>query len=194
MCCATVSDQEMNYYVLQVETGVEERFITLTERNPELHSPEGPPFRFWWPRRHLTIRRRGKVQKSLAPLFPGYLILEAESFPSVLFSSIRRTSGFIRFLRSNTDITPLEGRQKEILRHLLRLGEIVEQSKVTFDVNNRIQVTEGPLKGMEGQIVKINRRKGRAKVRLDLYENSFLVDLGFETMESTSNKKGKTVE
>ena len=35
-------------------------------------------------------------------------------------------------------------------------------------------------------IVRVDRRKGRARVRLELYENSFLIDFGFEAIESLS--------
>ena len=41
----------------------------------------------------------------------------------------------------------------------------------------------GPLKGLEGYIQKVDRRKGRARVKLDLYQESFHIDFGFEFME-----------
>ena len=75
----------------------------------------------------------------------------------------------------------------------MKLGEVVEKSKVYFDENNRIRIAEGALKGLEGRIVKVDRRKKRAKVSLSLYEDSFQIDFGFELMERIegdgSNKK-----
>jgi transcriptional antiterminator NusG len=38
--------------------------------------------------------------------------------------------------------------------------------------------------GLEGRIVKVDRRKGRAKIMLDLYNDSFSIDLGFEVIGS----------
>ena len=174
----------MNYYILQVETGVEARFSTLLRDWAESTGSEAPTFRLLWPRRTLTVRRRGRTRTTQAPLFPGYLVLESESVSESLYRRLRNVSGFVRFLRSNRDIAALEGRQLETLRHFLSFGEVVDQSTVTFDVNNRISVSEGPLKGLEGRIVKVDRRKGRAKVKLDLYEDSFLVDLGFRVLEN----------
>ena len=40
------------------------------------------------------------------------------------------------------------------------------------------------MEGLEGRIVKIDRRKQRARIRLDLYDNSHLIDLGFEELEA----------
>ncbi|MCX7031488.1 MAG: KOW motif-containing protein, partial [Spirochaetes bacterium] len=60
-----------------------------------------------------------------------------------------------------------------------------DKSVVTFDENRRIRVVSGPLQGLEGSIVKVDRRKGRAKVRLDIYADAFEIDFGFEILESS---------
>jgi transcriptional antiterminator NusG len=43
-------------------------------------------------------------------------------------------------------------------------------------------VISGPLSGLEGRIIKADKRKGRAKVKLDLYGDSFCIDLAFEVL------------
>ena len=54
-----------------------------------------------------------------------------------------------------------------------------------FDENNRIRVVDGPLMRLEGRIVKVDRRKGRARVALTFHGRTMLADLGFEVMEKT---------
>ncbi len=167
-------------YVLQTMTGEEQRFLRLARHAVERAGLTDT--QIWWPRRRLVIRRQGRRIPSLAPLFPGYTIVEAPEIDDQRLRLFRRCSGFVRFLPDNTAIQELRDRDLELIRHFLSFGEIVQQSRVTFDVNNRIVVQEGPLKGLEGKIVKVDRRKGRAKVQLDMYDNSFLIDLGFELM------------
>lgn len=174
----------MDYYVLQVYTGEEERYMRLAE---ETISGKA---RLVWPRRRLHIRKRGVRKKVLAPLFPGYLFLETEELTWPLVQALRRIAGFVRILETTAEPKPLTGDDLELVRHFLGFGEIVQESKVTFDENNRIEVIDGPLQGLEGRIVKVDKRKGRAKVRLDLYKDSFLVDLGFEIMSNARSKKG----
>ena len=128
------------------------------------------------------VKKKGRHRPSLAPMFPGYVFLESDLVSAPLFRAVRGTTGFVRFLKTNTDIRPLSEDDAALIKHFLSFGEIVEESRVTFDENNRIVVKDGPLKGLEGLIVKVDRRKGRAKVKLDMYENSFLIDLGFEIM------------
>ncbi len=174
----------MNYYVVQVETGGEQKFIALASRSLEENGIEiERDLRILWPRRVLRIRKKGKTRDKTAPIFPGYLFIEAERLDRDMYWILRRTAGFFQFLRSNRQIEPLTGEDRELLEHFLALGEVVDKSKVVFDENKRIRVLEGPLKGLEGRIVKVDKRKKRAKVQLSLYESSFRIDFGFEDIE-----------
>ena len=55
---------------------------------------------------------------------------------------------------------------------------------MVFDENNRIRVIDGPLPRLEGSIVKVDRRKGRAKVALSFHGRTIVADLGFEVLEN----------
>ena len=140
------------------------------------------PLKLIFPRRALRIRRRGKSLQVQAPLFPGYIFLFGEDIEPTTYWNVKRVPGFFRFLKNNHDIQPLGGAERELLVHFLSYGEIVGKSTVVFDENSRIRVLEGALKDLEGRIVKVNKRKGRAKIRLDMYGDSFLVDLGIEIL------------
>lgn len=174
----------MNYFALQVKTRNEDRYLKLARSQLSAKGlfPEREG-RFLWPRRKLTIRRRGRPHESLAPIFPGYIFLETDSIPPEVYWILKRIDGFFRFLKNNHNIEPLEGRDRELLLHFLDFGEVVEKSEVYYDKDNRIRVVEGPMKGFEGKIVRVDRRKHRAKVELNLYRDSFLIDFGFDLIE-----------
>ena len=175
------------YYVVQVKPRGESKYMTIA--NDRLIRFEVSLF---WPRRRLRIRRHGYWKNTLAAIFPGYIFVEAESLSPELYWICKRIPGFSRFLRSNADIMPLPPRDKKLLQHFLSFGQIVDKSLVYFDENKRIQIVAGPLKGLEGLIVKVNRRKGRAKIRLDLYEESFFIDFGFEDLGHASTEGNPT--
>jgi transcriptional antiterminator NusG len=128
----------------------------------------------------------------MAPIFSGYVFVVTSSISPELFRTLRGTPGFYRFLRSNTDIAALSERDARILSALLQYGEVVGKSVAEFDPNNRIRVLEGPLKGLEGQIIKVDRRKGRVRVKLDLYEESHAVDFGFTSVEHAEDHSENT--
>jgi transcriptional antiterminator NusG len=172
----------MPFFVLQVRTGGEERFRRQAQKH--LTAGQGELF---WPRRSLRVRRAGAWRETISPIFPGYLFLRVARLDSALFGELRRLPGFTRFLRDNSDVEPLGERDLAILQHFLSFGEVVHRSLVSFDAERRIQVIDGPLKALEGRIVRVDRRKGRARVRLQLYENSFLIDFGFEDIAPTNS-------
>ncbi len=172
----------MSFYVIGVQPSKEERFLSIARDRIPIETAQ-----FHWPRRKLTIRKGGKRMESLAPVFPGYIFLQTEAITDSLFATIKRLPGFYRFLESNDRIRALSGDDLELVTHFVHFGDVIGKSKVTFDENSRIEVKEGPLSGLEGRIVKVDRRKQRAKVRLDLYQESFLVDFGFELLAPTSS-------
>ncbi len=71
----------------------------------------------------------------------------------------------------------------------MNYGEIVHKSRAVLDENKRIVILEGPLKGLEGRIVRVDRRKKRVKVKLELQEERFLVDLGVEFIDEVSHER-----
>jgi transcriptional antiterminator NusG len=175
----------INYYAIQVKTRGELKYLRLLRAlHPEITMP------IHFPRRSLDIRRAGKIIHSKAAIFPGYVFAEIEDTDSIFRYKwdFRRTDGFFRFLRSNQDISPLQGKDLELVLHFVKnVGPLAGKSKVVFDENSRIVVIEGPLSGLEGKIIKVDKRKGRAKIKLDLYDDSFSIDLAFEVLNAAPN-------
>ncbi len=171
-------------------TGEEAKFMGLANINFKLDLPSFDASNsLLWPRRKLTIRKKGVLKENLSPIFPGYLFFLAEELTPDIHWILRKTTGFVRYLKSNQNIEPIEGPDKELLLHFLHFGEIVEKSQVRFDENKRIKVISGPMKGLEGRIVKVDKRKRRAKISLSLYEESFTIDFGFEILEKIEDNE-----
>src|SRR5689334_7670353 len=144
----------MRYYALQVHVGGEEKFLSAAR-----HAPDVPEGAVLWPRRRLRIRRKGAWREALASVFAGYLFVRADSVDGGLFGRLRSQPGFIRFLPSNESIRALGDRDQATLSHFMAFGEIVDRSVLTFDEHRRIRVISGPLRGLEGRIVGLDRRK-----------------------------------
>jgi transcriptional antiterminator NusG len=128
----------------------------------------------------------------MAAIFPGYIFAEIEDDEEGILThqwAFRRTDGFYRFLRSNQNICPLENRDLELVLHFIKkVGPVAGASRVYFNENDRIVVIDGPLMGLEGNIIKVDKRKRRAKIKLDLYEDSFTIDLAFEVIRAPGQR------
>ncbi|MCL1928759.1 MAG: antiterminator LoaP [Treponema sp.] len=178
----------MNYYAIQVKTRGEEKYIRLFRA---LNSD--CPIEIYFPKRTVPIRRKGVMVQSTPAVFPGYIFLECGvEILRHYHWQFRRTDGFFRFLKSNQNIQPLAGKDLETVLHFIKkAGPLAGISQVYFDINSRIVVIDGPLAGLEGNIVKVDKRKKRAKIKLDLYDDSFTIDLGYELIEKAVEKPKK---
>lgn len=176
----------MNYYAIQVRAGTETVF---KQDILEQDFTAKYAYSVILPQRMLKIRKKGRISNRQLPVFPGYVFLETEKADIPLFSDIRGVKGFYRFLPNNREPKPLFGRDLDILNHFMSFGSAAKLSKVAFDENDRIKVIDGPMQGLEGQIVQVDKRKGRAKIKLDMFSDSFLIDLGFEVINPAVKKE-----
>jgi transcriptional antiterminator NusG len=170
----------MKYYVVQVKSNSEEKYIELFEA-----VNYSKKIKLYFPRREINERKEGRTTKKILPVFPGYVFVEFGENENIsdfqrIFTEI---SGFCRFLRSNSDVTEVKGKDLDVMIHFAKkTGPIAGVSKVYFNEQNRIVVKEGPLMGFEGLIIKTDKRKGRAKIKLDFYNKPFTIDLAFEVI------------
>jgi transcriptional antiterminator NusG len=174
----------MKYYAIQVKTRAEEKYIRLfNAMHPDI------TIKTYFPRRQLDIRRRHKILHSNLGIFPGYIFIELDEEDDIYTYqwAFRTTDGFYRFLKSNQNICALQDKDLELVLHFIKnVGPLAGKSKVYFDENSRIVVLDGPLMGLEGKIIKVDKRKGRAKIKLDLYDDAFSIDLAFEVIRTLS--------
>ncbi len=175
----------MNFYVIRVKPRGEKSFAQLCQKL----IPEELKVHF--PRRRLTERKQGVTKKVESPLFPGYVFLEIpETMTPELYHRLRKVPGYFHILKPSGELKELKGHDLELVKHFLQFGQVMEASKVVFDENQRIRVLSGPMSGLEGKIVSVDRRKGRAKIILDFDRNQFTINLAFEVLEAAPTEPG----
>ena len=168
----------MDYYILQVATGHEATFI---EKVQKLDPALAQKHNLIHLTRELTIRRQGEWLKEKQPTFPGYVIMQTtNTVDAKTVQDFKSIPYFYHFLKTNTEIIPMTGKDLDIIKHFLGLGPNLGTSLVRFDENDRIVVIEGPLKGIEGSIIKVDKRKQRAKIRVDFQGSAHTIDLSFQ--------------
>ena len=167
----------MSFYAIQVMSGREDAFVELLRKT----TPDASVHNI---KKKMPSRKKGKPVTLVNPVFPGYIFLQCplEGITPDLISAIKRTKHFTRILPSTDHIKPLDERDSKIIRQLVSFGKEIGPSLVTFDENNRIKVIQGPLFGMEGRIVRVDRRKRRAKITLELEDSLLSFDLAFEVL------------
>lgn len=123
------------------------------------------------------IGKQIKVESGIYKEFTGTIIDKTSDYLLMKFSildiDITEKIPYSDFIKN----TPLKSLQTKTINN---------RSK-QFNVGSRIVINSGPLKGLEGSIITIDRKQCRVNVKIDMYNEDFLIDLAFEVIDCIDN-------
>ena len=169
------------WYVVQVRTGDE---LKLAERFKHEIKAEGEDVFVPLFERRKCIR--GSWTKVTKPLFPGYIFFQTEDAEDLYFR-LKRIDAFTRILATGREYTPISEEEEEFLRYLIG-DDYIAQESIGVIEGDHIIVMRGPLYGLEGNIVKINRHKRIAIIRADFMGSSRDIKVGLEIIDKKPSK------
>ena len=167
----------MEYYCVMVLTGEEKSFRNAATEALKESFPDTEFFSF---ERKLYTPRRGWFE---APLFPGYTFFYTPAFSSELLAELRKIKGFCHILRDNQNPEKITGLSLDELKLFIRNGEHWGISKVQFLPGQKIKAVSGPLMGLEGNIVAVNKKKKQITVQSTITTDGKRFDLLYEDAE-----------
>lgn len=153
--------REKGWYVIQVQTGHELAMCDLIERN--LASDRGQAARelldeCFSPQFKTRRKYQGEWRDVTKLLLPGYIIA-VTAMPAELALRLRRIPEFTRLLNMGETFVPLNDSERGWIDAFTKKGDRVVPMSLAVKDGDTIVVTEGPLRGHEGMIVRVNRRK-----------------------------------
>ena len=172
----------MEYYCIMVLTGDEKNF---KERAINELKELYPMTQFYYFERKLFTKRRGWF---LGSLFPGYLFFCVDELTPEFLIKLRKIKGFCRILPDNTSPSKISGVALDELKFLIQNGEVLGLSKVQFIPGQNVKAISGPLKGYEGNVVMVNKKKKIITVRSLLTKDGKTFDLNYEEAEKSENQ------
>ncbi|MEH2955939.1 antiterminator LoaP [Candidatus Merdisoma sp. JLR.KK011] len=162
------------WYVIQVRTGTEREII----RQCQTVIPKETLEKSFLPCFEEMKRYQGAWHKEQKLLFPGYVFLISGD-PEQLYRSLKPVIGLTKLLKTGDQIISLT--EPEI-QFLLRFGGTEQLVKMStgFVEQDQIIILDGPLKGMEGYIKKIDRHRREASLELPMFGRILDVKVGLE--------------
>ena len=167
----------MEYYCAMVLTGKEK---SVKEAALKALKDQYPSADFFTFERRLYTKKRGWFD---APLFPGYIFFMLESLTPQILEALKKIKGFYHILRDNQNPTQINGQSLEELKLFIRNGEHWGISKVQFLPGQKINAISGPLVGLEGNIIAVNKKKKQITVQSTLTNDGKRFDLLYEDVE-----------
>jgi transcription termination/antitermination protein NusG len=170
---ATQSLAERHWYAVQISANHEKKVAAaLDRRSVECFLPLYRSVRRWKDR---------KVELHM-PLFPGYAFVH---FALQERLRVLQVPGVVRFVGFSTGATPVPEIQIEQIKDILN-HTFYPEPYPYFTSRRRVRVKSGPLRDMEGVIV---RRKNRSRfvVSFELIQRSVVVEVGGLELEPIPN-------
>ena len=132
---------------------------------------------------------RGEWTKVMTPLFPGYVFFQTNDIEDV-YGRLIKINAFTRILKTGDCFTPIASEEEWFIDNLTDSNHIVEQSIGVIE-GDQIIVKRGPLYGLEGSIVKINRHKRIAIVKADFMGGPREIKVGLEIIDKRPSETQK---
>ena len=176
------TQNEESWHAIYVLTGQEEKVRTALEKH------FGEQLKILIPKRELRERKAGKWRLVQRKLFPGYVLVKGLLTPE-LYYQIKKLPMLTKILKSEEGPLKIEEKELEVLKILISGEDGNVGISTAFKENEKVQITSGPLFGLEGHIQSVDARKGRAKVKLDFLGETRIVQLGIDFVDKVEKER-----
>ncbi|MBA2754514.1 MAG: transcription termination/antitermination protein NusG [Chloroflexia bacterium] len=124
--------------------------------------------------------QRYTVQRKV---FPGYVLVRMDLDDDTWYT-LRNTPGVTGFVNVNNKPVPLA--EAEVQNILKGMTAEAPKVKVSFQVGDTVQITDGPFADFRGEIDEVNHERGKIKVLVSFFGRETPVELDFLQVERES--------
>lgn len=171
----------MYWYVVFVKTGKERKIEQYLGK--ELNTEACIPF---IPLQEILFRRSGVEKKEVRNLFPGYVFIEtvlpSQEFMKVINPLVYKLSDIISLLKYSDSEIAMKESERQMLLKLCNNDHCIETSYGIIE-GDKIYISDGPLKGMESVVKKVNRHKREALIEMEIMGDVRLVSVALEVVD-----------
>lgn len=168
----------MNWYVLFVMGGKEHSIC-------EFLNEKYQDWQAFYPEKEVIHKKQGQQIVVKKPMFPSYIFIESNVWQEDIQQRIKAVrvmkQGIIKELRYEA-APALEKDEIRYLTSLMDEDHVVKRS-IGYIENDKVMITEGPLQGLESEIIKIDRHKRQAVLRIRLLNREMEVSVSLEIVK-----------
>ena len=170
---------EPKWYVVHTYSGYENKVKTDLEKTIKNRELEDYFFNIIVPMEEQVEIKDGKRKTNLKKVFPGYVLIKMIVTEESWYI-VRNTRGATGFVGSGTDPIPLTDEE------IRNMGFENIPVNVDYEVNDTVQVLNGPLEGFVGIVQEINKEKQKVKVLVSMFGRETPVELEFAQVQKVN--------
>jgi transcription termination/antitermination protein NusG len=135
-------------------------------------------FHLFLPKIDAWSQRAGKRHLIAVPMFPGYLFLR-HALEKTSYLEVRKARGLVRILGERWDhLSAVPDAEIEAIHTILQ-ASLPVMPHAYLREGQRVRITQGPLRGVEGILVKSKPAKGLLILSVDLLRRSVAVEIDY---------------
>jgi transcriptional antiterminator RfaH len=156
--------EENKWYAVYTNPRAEKQvYSRLIEKSVETFLPLQKTYRMWSDRKKL-------VEK---PLLSSYIFVKTKS---KFFPEVYKTPGVVKFVTFEGRPASIPQKQIDNLRLLINSDEEIEVSYEKFEKGDNVEVINGSLIGLTGELIKIGSHN-RVVVRIDRLDQNLILKI-----------------
>lgn len=171
----------MKWYVLYVVGGKEQALVNYLIEIDKLKA--------FCPMVEQCIKKSNECFFITKPMFPSYIFVESEleqsEFQELIAEIGTRKKGIVKELKYDNEGTEaLQKEEKQYIESLMNEDKVIERSSGVIE-NDQVIITDGPLKGHESKIVKIDRHKRIAFLEFNMLGRDIKIKVPLEIIKKS---------
>ena len=115
------------------------------------------------------------------PVFPGYVFVRIAKVENEILS-VLRTTGAVRLLGGGGGIEPIPDAEIEGLQQLVD-SKLPFLAHACLAAGDRVKVKRGPLRHVEGKLVRVNENRGRLVLAIEMLSRAVAVEVDLRDIE-----------
>ena len=169
-------DMRPRWYVVHTYSGYENKVKKDLEKTIKNRELEDYFFDIVVPMEEQIEIKDGKRKVNLKKVFPGYVLVKMIVTEQSWYI-VRNTRGVTGFVGSGTDPIPLTDEE------IRAMGFEESSINVDYDINDSVQILNGPFKDSIGTVQKIDKEKHKVKVLISMFGRETPVELEFSQIQ-----------
>ena len=167
-------DDRRAWYAIHTYSGYEEQVASQIEQRIKGVDMANKIYNVLVPKEKVIVIKNGKRKVVEQKIFQGYVLVEMRLSDDTWFI-IRNTPGVTGFVGTGTHPTPVS--EKEIKEIRRRMGVNEPKHDIDLQIDEIVNIVDGPFKGFEGSVSEIDPVKGKIKVLVSMFGRDTSVEL-----------------
>lgn len=169
-------DEGRNWYVIHTYAGYENAVARNLKQRIESLGMENKIFNVLVPTEKKIKVKGGKRVEEEEKIYPGYILVEMIVTDDSWYV-VRNTPRVTGFVGSGVYPVPIEKKEIDMLFGRMNAG--TPKHNIDLEVDDQVQIMDGPFKDLEGKVNEIDDQRGKVKVLVNMFGRETPVELDF---------------